>query len=184
LDHRRAENRVAAFGLGVEEEPLKSLAETALDDLWQIAQDLGRDATSHEDDLNPIRRSFDDELQISKGSAVRSVGVGRDAGFTNGLSDFKAGFVDQRMMNAAVGAVDDAMAAGLKESNLRILGLSAYGQSRAMAVATSGGGVDGWRRQTRGCRQFQQLRPRDLWQIRCAKARTAGAWRSMGAVLS
>jgi hypothetical protein len=83
-----------------------------------------------------------------------SIGIGLDAGFANGLSDFKAGFVDQRMMNAAAGGVDDAMATRLEESNLRVLGLPAYGQPSAMARAETGGSVDGGRGETRGRRDL------------------------------
>lgn len=60
--HRRTEDRIAALGLGVEEETLKAAAEASLDGARKIAQDFDRASRSDQHDLNPAAGSFDDEL--------------------------------------------------------------------------------------------------------------------------
>jgi len=159
VGHPRAEYRVGTLWLSVEEEALQAVAEASLDGAWQIAQHVGRAAASHQYDLNSVAGSFDHELEISQRAAMRSIGIGRDASFANGFSDQRAGFVDQRMMNPAMGDVDDAMAVRLEEADLGVLGRSAHGQTRAMAVAVTGDSMDAWIREAGGGRDLEKICP-------------------------
>ena len=110
------------------------------------------------------------------------IGIGRDAGFANRLSDLEACFVDEWMMDLAMRRMDDAMTAGLKEPDLGVLGLSAHGESRAMAMTTTRGRMDGGLRQSGDRRQLVKTRPYGLGQMGGAKSWAARAGRSMRAL--
>ena len=184
LEHRRPENRIAALGLGIEEEALELLPQARLDGSWQIPQNVRRRSASDQDDLDPLRRSLDDELEVSEGAAMGSICVGRDTGLANGLANFEGRFIDQRMMDRAVGCMNDSVAAGLKEPDLGIPGVPAHCQTCAMAMATTRGSVDRGLWKTRGLCDLEEARPRLLGQAAGAEARAARAGRSMRAVFS
>ena len=86
---------------------------------------------------------------------MRPVSVGRDAGFSDGLSNLEAGLIDERVMDRAMRNVDDAMAVGLEESDFGIPGVSTYGQTCAMAMTQSAHSMDAWVLQPRGRRDLE-----------------------------
>ena len=133
--------------------------------------------------MDAIGPSFHDELEITQSAAVRSVRVGLDAGLANRFTNVGRGFIDQGMMDAAVGRMHDAMAAGLEEPDLGILGLAADGESGAMTMAPTRQGVHGRLPVPGGARDLAQPDPGLGWQCGIAKAWTAGAGGSMGAVV-
>lgn len=136
-NRRRTEDRVAAFGLGVEEESLQAVAETFFDDRRQIAQHVGCRSAADEYDLNAPARSFHHELQISKHPAMGSVGVRCYPRLLDRLANLRAHLVDQRMMHRTGGRVHDAMAARLEEADLGVPGVSANSQTCAVAMTAA-----------------------------------------------
>ncbi len=147
--HFGTENRIASFGLCVEEESLQSIAEAPLDRFGQIAEDFGRFATADEYDLQPLTRPFDDELEITECAAMGSIGIGGNAGFANRFADFPCGFIDQWMVNGAMRRVHDAMTPALEESDLWIARVAPDRQSRAVPMSATGQGMD--RRVRKSC---------------------------------
>jgi hypothetical protein len=109
--------------------------------------------------LNAVARPFDDELEIAERAAMRSVGVGGNARFANGLSDLETGFVDERVMNRTMRDVDDAMAIRLKEADFGVSGVSAHRQARTMAMAATGRSMDPRIWKAGGSRDLENLRP-------------------------
>ena len=165
VDHLRAEDRIAAFGLGIEEEPLQSVAQAPADGVGQIAQDLrGRSATD-EDDLDPLARPLHHELHVAQGAAVGAVRVGGDAGLPNGLSNHAGGLVHQRVMDGAARSVHDPVGARTGRARSWDFG---PGPGRPGARGGGGPGPSGDGRGARGARP-----PRPV--LGCVARRRPGA---------
>lgn len=90
---------------------------------------------------------------------MRSIGVGRDAGFANGLSDFGRDLVDPWMMDPTLWDMDDAMAIALEQPDLGVLGVAPDGQACPVAVADAGRSMDARPRQTRDRCDLDKARP-------------------------
>jgi len=177
----RAEDRVAALRLAVEEESLEPLAHSSLDRLGQPTEHGGRRAATHEHDLHAIARPLDHELDITDRAAMGSLGVGLEAGLADRLADCVRALVQERMVDGAVGDRDDPMAAGLEEPEAGTVGAPADGEAGAVAMAPGRRLMDRGLGQSRPPSEGADPRDGALGRGGHAEARAAGAGRTMGA---
>ena len=181
-DCRGAQDRVAPFGLAIEEESLEPVPELIANGLGERTEDIACRATAHEHDLDALRSPLHDELDITQRSTMRSIGVGFDAGLANRCADPLRRVVDQWMVYRAAGDVDYAVTVDLEESDLWAACASAYGQPSPVAMAAGGCAMHGGLGQARGRSDSVERRPGLGGQIARTEARAAGTGWAMGAV--
>ena len=183
--HRpRAEDRIRALGLRVEEESLESLAESLDEHFGQRAERLLRRAIADEHDLDSFAASLDQDLHIAKAAAMGTIGVGLDAGFADGQLELAHGLVDARMVDGAIRGVDDAMTVGLEEPDLGTARAAANREASAMAMTSTGRLVNTGLGETGGFGQAHERLPGSLGKLDLAEAWATGAGWAMGTIVA
>jgi len=158
---------------------VQSLAERALDLASQWLERVGALIVGDQHHLHARGAPLDHHLEVAQHPAVRAVGIRRDAGPAEcGLGGGRH-LVHQRVVNEAVGDVDDAVRSLLEDADLGGGRSPANREAGAMPVAERCTLHDGRRRQAGVLGQRGKQRARAARDAGFAEAGTAGAGRAV-----